>query len=435
VKRVRIRRKGTEVPSPARQAEQAARRQLLWAAGAEQFKHRDPVSFVTESFCQTFDASLRRRAISEGEREASYPDPTSTRPFYERQTGERQDMLRRFSETALQRGTLSGAVLRGSGRMMLFSCLKKTVGQSEPVHWQQRKLFEKSAKARNVPGHGSDRVAFNPGFAESAVALVVDALKDARRTVETLMDMANGRGIGGSGAKTLRKMYPFLDDSRERALLKTYRERLKGMDESDPARPILVNAAGRAEALIAKKAQMKQEFVSKLRVLSERANRALAEWEQPAFALELRAALIEAAAEEPPEDGGGKAMEQQRQGKARQQQAKAPRKDRQFRRSRSSEKSAVAAHAAKALLAGAKVSELSSQALFELAGTVGNSAMLALMARGAKSPELAAFALPADAPDTAPFEAGARDCQTANPEGLTATDAQTAAFDAAGLRS
>lgn len=319
MKRVRIRRKGTEVPSPARQAEQAARRQLLWAAGAEQFKHRDPVSFVTESFCQTFDASLRRRAISEGEREfphdgakaegereASYPDPTSTRPFYERQTGERQDMLRRFSETALQRGTLSGAVLRGSGRMMLFSCLKKTVGQSEPVHWQQRKLFEKSAKARNVPGHGSDRVAFNPGFAESAVALVVDALKDARRTVETLMDMANGRGIGGSGAKTLRKMYPFLDDSRERALLKTYRERLKGMDESDPARPILVNAAGRAEALIAKKAQMKQEFVSKLRVLSERANRALAEWEQPAFALELRAALIEAAAEEPPEDGGGR---------------------------------------------------------------------------------------------------------------------------------
>lgn len=317
MKRVRIRRKGTEVPSPARQAEQAARRQLLWAAGAEQFKHRDPVSFVTESFCQTFDASLRRRAISEGEREfphdgakaegereASYPDPTSTRPFYERQTGERQNMLRRFSETALQRGTLSGAVLRGSGRMMLFSCLKKTVGQSEPVHWQQRKLFEKSAKARNVPGHGSDRVAFNPGFAESAVALVVDALKDARRTVETLMDMANGRGIGGSGAKTLRKMYPFLDDSRERALLKTYRERLKGMDESDPARPILVNAAGRAEALIAKKAQMKQEFVSKLRVLSERANQALAEWEQPAFALELRAALIEAAAEEPPEDGG-----------------------------------------------------------------------------------------------------------------------------------
>lgn len=56
------------------------------------------------------------------------PDPASARSFYETGRPEDQDMLRRFSETAFQRGTLSGAVIRGTGQMMLFSCLKKTVG-------------------------------------------------------------------------------------------------------------------------------------------------------------------------------------------------------------------------------------------------------------------------------------------------------------------
>lgn len=319
MKRVRIKRKQPDGPAPKSKAEQETRRQLLWAAGAERLQNRDPVSYVAESFRQTFDASLRRYAGTDSERKSweegagteqersygEYPDPTSTRSFYERGSKEQQEMLRRFSETALERGNLSGAVLRGSGRMMLFSCLKKTVGQSEPVRWQQRKLFEKSAKARNVPGHGSDRVAFNPGFAESAVALVVDALKDARRTVETLTDIAAGKGVGRSGTRTLRKMYPFLDDSKERALLSAYRERLKAMDENDPNRSMLINAAGRAQALIAKKAQMRSEFINKLRTLSDRANEALSEWERPEIALELQAALRRAVLpSEPPEDGG-----------------------------------------------------------------------------------------------------------------------------------
>ena len=77
-------------------------------------------------------------------------------------------MVRRFSETAFQRGTLSGAVLEGTGQMMLFSCLKKTVGQSQPDKWQQRKLFEKASPMRNVPGHSPDKVVFNRGFTHSA---------------------------------------------------------------------------------------------------------------------------------------------------------------------------------------------------------------------------------------------------------------------------
>ena len=69
----------------------------------------------------------------------------------------------------------------------------------------------------------------------------------------------------------------------------------------------LQNAAARMEALIAKKAQMKQEFINKLRFLSDRATEALAAFMEPGFAGALDQALREAvgAEEPPPEDGEG----------------------------------------------------------------------------------------------------------------------------------
>ena len=164
---IQTRRRAQEAPA-GRPMEDTLRRQMAWAAGTEQFQHRDPLYHVTESFQQTFDAIGRRHArqlaggrTEEGAEERAdqtsgenqMPDPTSARSFYERSRPEDQDMVRRFSETAFQRGTLSGAVLEGTGQMMLFSCLKKTVGQSQPDKWQQRKLFEKASPMRNVPGH------------------------------------------------------------------------------------------------------------------------------------------------------------------------------------------------------------------------------------------------------------------------------------------
>ena len=216
-------------------------------------------------------------------------------------------MIRRFSETAFQRGTLSGAVLEGTGQMMLFSCLKKTVGQSQPDKWQQRKLFEKASPMRNVPGHSPDKVVFNRGFTHSAVGLVVDTLRDARRTVEDMQDLALGRSeMGQDGADTLRTMYPFLDDSREQELLEQYRQQLREAGDGRE-KAALQNAAARMEALIAKKAQMKQEFINKLRFLSDRATEALAAFTEPGFAGALDQALREAvgAEEPPPEDGEG----------------------------------------------------------------------------------------------------------------------------------
>ena len=309
---------------PAKRAEpqtRALQQQMAWAAGTEHFQHRDPLYHVTESFQQTFDAMGRRHGqeLAEGRGEPTagmgqpdrpemeeMPDLTSTRAFYERSQPDEQEMIRRFSETAFQRGTLSGAVLEGTGQMMLFSCLKKTVGQSQPDKWQQRKLFEKASPTRNVPGHSPDKVIFNRGFTDSAVGLVVDTLRDARRTVEDLQDLALGRSeMGEAGATTLRTMYPFLDDSRERELLIQYRQQLQQAEESGE-KAALQNAIARMEALVAKKAQMKQEFVNKLRFLSDRATEALSVFTEPGFSQALDQALREAVgAEEPPPEEGG----------------------------------------------------------------------------------------------------------------------------------
>ena len=311
MERTQIRRRKAAGPEP-KELEQGLRRQMAWAAGTESFQNRDPLYHVTESFQQTFDAMGRRHASQLGPEERpqqpspegeaargqeEIPDPTSARSFYERDRSENQDLLRRFSETAFQRGTLSGAVLQGTGQMMLFSCLKKTVGQSQPDKWQQRKLFEKASPIRNVPGHSTD----------SAVGLVVDTLRDARRTVEDLRDLALGKSeMGQAGADTLRTMYPFLDDSRERELLDQYRQQLRGTGNPQET-AALQNAIARMEALIGKKAQMKQEFINKLRFLSDRATEALEVFEAPGFSVSLDQALREAtgAEEPPPEEGGG----------------------------------------------------------------------------------------------------------------------------------
>ena len=317
---LRVRRRAEEGPAKGNDLALTLRRQMAWAAGTEQFQNRDPLYHVTENFQQTFDAMGQRHAAQlaggqqlgqtapgqtapEGQQA---PDPTSARSFYERSVPDDQDMIRRFSETAFQRGTLSGAVLQGTGKMMLFSCLKKTVGQSQPDKWQQRKLFEKASPIRNAPGHSPDRVMFNRGFTDSAVGLVVDTLRGARRTVEDMRSLALGRSeMGELGGGTLRTMYPFLDDSRERELLEQYREQLRGAGEAGE-KAALQTAIARMEALVGKKAQMRQEFINKLNFLADRATEALEAFSEPGFAGELDQALRQAVgAEEPPPDESG----------------------------------------------------------------------------------------------------------------------------------
>lgn len=254
------------------------RRQLAWAVGSEYFQNRDPLQHVTEAFQTSFDQAGRRRA---GELAENSEEPQEKAAGAGQTEG--QPSLRRFSETAFQRGNLAGAVLEGTGRVMLTSCLRRTVGQ-EPQTARQRTLSGLGAKTKRIPGGGTSQVTFHRGFVNSAVGLVVDVLQDARRTVDLMTRMVQGQGGIGEreGMDTLRAMYPFLDQGREEALLAQYRRQLQqasGVEE----KALLHSAIVRTEALMDKKAQMKAEFTQKLREITDRANEALREFREPDF--------------------------------------------------------------------------------------------------------------------------------------------------------
>ena len=298
--------------------EALVRRQLAQASGSEFFEHRDPVYHVSESFQQTFDrigrshgaelAAQEPAAQTEQGTEQQQAEPQSRgtrtpgqeRPENLRTMPNTMIPLQQFSETAFQRGSLSASILAGTGKMMLVSCMKRTIGQSGPKRLQQQTVFDTGSQTRNIPHRDPDQMVFNRTFAGGAVGLVVDTIRDARRVVQSMEEMAMGTGeLKGSESGTLRAMYPFLDDSEERRLAAQYEAQLaQSTDEREQA--VLQNALVRTRALWNKKKQMKVEFINKLRLISDRATEALEEFEAPGFVDELTAALNEPEEAPPP---------------------------------------------------------------------------------------------------------------------------------------
>ena len=314
------------------------RQQLSLASGESVGENKDPVSSVTENFRQTFDSIGCRRAgaltqdmssgeniaarrTGQAENQAVYPDsfPGQRESIagHDRQTPQRTDsgqtmpesgiLLEKFSETAFRRGTLSASVLGGTGKMMLVSCLKRSGAQTDPNSRNEAALFGTGNQTRNVPGHAPDRMLFSRGVVNSAVGLVVDTLRDARQTVDTLRDMALGTGElrGGIENSALLKLYPFLDTSREKAMAEQYEARLRENTDVQE-RAVLQNALVHTRAMLDRKVSMKEEFINKLRQISDRAVQALEEFEAPGFGEEVwRAVSGQEANDEniPPDDG------------------------------------------------------------------------------------------------------------------------------------
>jgi hypothetical protein len=323
-------RKSKKTPaSPVPETRQSAEDRIARAAGTQQFRHRDPLYHVTENFQQTFDRIGRSHARSAagGFSEAAPQEEAQGREQTQTQTrargaqrpaagasGVREEngqklwtgnvpsALTRFSDTAFQRGAMSASVLNGTGKMMLVSCLKRTVGESGPKRIQQQTLLGTGSQLRNIPGRSPDQMVFNRSFAKGALGIVVDTLRDARRVVDSMADMARGTGeLYGQDSQTLRTMYPFLDNSTDLALEAEYREKLAGCTD-EREKPILQNALVQTLALKAKKAQMKNEFINKLRFLSDRATETLAELEAPGVVDELVSAMQEDQTAEAPEN-------------------------------------------------------------------------------------------------------------------------------------
>lgn len=303
--RTGIRKRKREHLDTAPALREKVERQLSAAVNAAPSGHNDPLYAVTETFQQSFERTGRRRAETGEQSEQEQEQLSETRTEEQQDTGAKAGQakpdappeiqeqteatpMQKFSSMAFTHGELSAALLQGTGKLALISCLKRAAGAPE----QSTTLFGLGAQTRNVPARDPDQMMFHRNFAKSAVGLVVDTLRDARQTVDSLADMAMGTGDfrAEDGGVTLHTMYPFLDDSRERALLEERRERLKG-DCTPDERAILENAAVRAGALIAKKARMKEEFIQKLREVSDRAAEALAELEAPETLEEAAQAL------------------------------------------------------------------------------------------------------------------------------------------------
>lgn len=296
------------LPTDTPLTQERVRRDLAWCVGSERFRNRDPLYHVTESFCENFDRIGRRRAAALAEESGSGFSEEERQRGGERQTqprkekdGRRRDAggggradspWTRFSEMTFQRGRLSASVLAGTGKMMLISCLEHTWGKKSSRRIQEQRVLGRDSQRRNVPGHDPDQMVFNRGFANSAVGLVVDTLRDARRTVDSMTRMAEGIGeMGEAEGGTLRAMYPFLDSSREDGLLAEYRDALDTSQDLRE-RAVLNGAIVKLEALRAKKAQMKNEFINKLRSVSERATDTLEDLERSGD--EIWAAVSEA---------------------------------------------------------------------------------------------------------------------------------------------
>ena len=298
---MQIRKSKKSQAPPVAETKRSVEERLAWAAGTEQFRHRDPLYHVTENFQQTFDRIGRSHARSAAEAEAPEAEAAGAAGSEQAQkmqrrpdgaqpretggqmlwTGNVPSELTKFSDTAFQRGAMSASVLNGTGKMMLVSCLKRTVGESGPKRLQQQTLFGTGSQLRNIPGRSPDQMVFNRTFAKGALGIVVDTLRDARRVVDSMADMAQGTGeLQSADSTTLRTMYPFLDNSRDLALEAEYREKLAHCTD-EREKPVLQNALVQVLSLKAKKAQMKNEFISKLRFLSDRATETLAELEPP----------------------------------------------------------------------------------------------------------------------------------------------------------
>ena len=342
--------------------ERIIQRQLAWASYSEQFQNRDPMFHITENFMRSFDAmgslQAERLAVSMkedvpglsnmfggrvGKQEQDAKNKGNDEKISPMQESEAYDwggdegskalyrqsrmndefeenghgqgrLMNKFSEMSFMRGKMSAAVLRGTGNMMLFSCLKRTLGQSQPMKLQQRKLFQGGSRQwKPMNTRASDAqsttVVRNEVFADSAIGLVFNVTKDARRTVDQMSELVEN---GGTGTETWERMMPFLSFQKEETLLNQYTKRLEELgsgSDNEKERATLSKAITRTQTLLAKKKQMRNEYMFKLRAISNQAREAAAVFSDPDFQTTLHRMLTretpypEPPTGDPPPDG------------------------------------------------------------------------------------------------------------------------------------
>ena len=284
-------------------------------------KSRDPVWHLTESFATVFNRAgrsltgqtaetaeydgtgLKSRGENETEAESQQQGKEwSFSKHYETSPLQKQSglFLRKFGQTAFDGGNLAAGILQGQSRYMLMSCLKRSLGQSEPKNARQEKLFGGASVHKNLPLRDA-QVVFNRNDIKSAVGVVVSSLQSAVRVFDTLERAAESEDspVVQENVETLRQLYPFLTIDRDRKTLDKYREKLAVLKEQGAGEElvsVLERRIAKLQSVVDKKMEMKTRFMTKLREYSDNAVGAEKLFTQPGFIEQVYEELSEYAA-------------------------------------------------------------------------------------------------------------------------------------------
>ena len=286
--------------------------ELAHIAGLERVPSRDPVHHLIEHSRGLFDLlgrvnaekmanperesfdAVNKELSASGEKEKDKQtiDAGSGMETMDAEGLEDSDFYRRFSETAFTKGKLMCAVGQGGGKVMLASCIKRTIDQSPLSDSRQSEVREHGATQMRVPDSRAS-LSYHR-FTRGALSLVVNTAQNVTRTLEVFERMASGDiddRLGLPEIDTAYRMYPFLNTQPEKMKLESYREELRGLPDGDKKRA-LEYGTNRLNSIIAHKNRMRINFLFELRKILADTRRAAELFSQPSVEEEIVETLL-----------------------------------------------------------------------------------------------------------------------------------------------
>ena len=309
----------------------------------------DPVTLMTQSYKQSFDAVGKARAaqMSSGSETRESGGQNENRPDTDEKDSKRnnngEELVRarrrrrdfpeyrhshrrleqggfcdRFSATAFRGGRLAGAVLEGEAKNMFITCVAHTKMSSGPQNEKQRRIIGETAIEKDVDGQPA-KLIFKRDV-RSAVGIAVNAIQGAGRVLEIFRELVEGseklqdNRLEMRDVETLKKLYPFLDMRGDKALIERYSERIKLLEnDSSPQsmaeKKSLKAALNKARGVLDRKRNEQRKFLTQLDLMQNKAHEAERLFTSEGFAdtvVEEAEALSAAPPPDDDKDGSGK---------------------------------------------------------------------------------------------------------------------------------
>ena len=291
----------------ANDARRSVEAELAQIAGLELAVSRNPVHHLIEHSRSLFDAIGKNNAekmSTEKSREKKDGEEVNTDKDKDKETEEDNGFYKRFSEIAFTKGKMLCAVEQNGGKVMMTSCIKRTIDQSPHDDSRQGKVRESGATRINLPDSRA-KLSYHR-YTRAALELVVDTAQNLTRTLALYERMAAGEADGRLGLPeidTAYRMYPFLNINREKEKLAKYKEEMKSLPEDSAKKSALNFGVNKLNSVIAHKNHARREFYVQLRKIIANAEAAAKLFSSPETEEEIVEDILKSAGIG--EDGGG----------------------------------------------------------------------------------------------------------------------------------